>query len=144
MSGSKWFDLDNECSCRCTLDMRATCQGIGQLATLVPRAAFSIIVHLTLLDGRNGKSTSEPLSQYPYSWLTMYSPDCGQLFLRIELVNESRAADQSAHPTTGPDDRDIYDCKEISSFSRVHDRLPSGNLREIYAASFDALRSGDI
>jgi hypothetical protein len=55
----------------------------------------------------------------------MYSPDCGQSFLRLDLDWESSAADENAHsgPTT-PDDLNIFDCKEIPAFSRVHDLWP--------------------
>jgi hypothetical protein len=63
----------------------------------------------------------------------MCSADCGQLFLRLDPDQASgapdRSAPQQAHSAT-PDDRGIFDRKEISAFSRVHDLTQLNNTTE--------------
>jgi hypothetical protein len=53
----------------------------------------------------------------------LHSANCGQSFLRLDLEQTQSTIKQGAlhlvHPAT-PADRDIFDCREISAFSRVH------------------------
>jgi hypothetical protein len=53
----------------------------------------------------------------------LHSADCGQSLLRLDLEQTKSTIEQGAlhlvHPAT-PADRDIFDCSEISAFSRVH------------------------
>jgi hypothetical protein len=92
----------------------------GQLTMLVPRVASRNLVRSIALCGRNGKSTGDARPRHLYSKLTTYSADCDQFFLRLDVKYESSATDQSTRPPLS-DEHNIFDCNEISAFSRVHD-----------------------
>jgi hypothetical protein len=82
--------------------------------------AFRNLVRSIALCGRNGKPTGDAHPRHLHSKLTTYSADCDQFFLRLDMEHGSSAVDQSTRPTIS-DDRDIFDCNEISAFSRVND-----------------------
>lgn len=111
-----------------------------RLAALVVHAAARIAVRLIALFGRNGKQGSVNSFSNRSKQLTTHSVDCSQSFLRLDSANsvQVRSALQRRHSPHILVYHPIFDCKEISAFSRVHALRPQDNPRNSRADSFDA------